>query len=102
MGRCLAFHREKGRLPLDGMNGTDDLGEDPSRFSGPWSGVEPKGRPASGFDPESGEFHRGEQCHHAQNGAPKATTVTDRRQESLGHEADTDDQQHLATEGDQQ
>jgi hypothetical protein len=53
--------------------------------------VEPKGRPASGFDPESGEFHRGEQCHHAQNGAPKATTVTDRRQESLGHEADTDD-----------
>jgi hypothetical protein len=84
------------------MNGTDDLGEDPSRFSGPWSGVEPKERPASDLDPQSSEFHRGEQRHRAQNGAPKAATVTDRRQKSLGHEADTDDQQHFATEGDQQ
>jgi hypothetical protein len=90
-----------GRLDFHGTGGTGHLGDHPSGFAGSRSPQRPETGPASDLDPQSSEFHRGEQAHPDEHGAPKATTVSDGRQKSLGHETDADHERHLAGEGDQ-
>ena len=102
IGRRRSFLSRIGRLDYHATDGTDAPGDHPSGFAGSRSPQQPETGPASDLDPQSSEFHRGEQAHPDEHGTPESTTVADGVQKSLGHETDADHKCHLAGEGNQQ